>query len=84
MTTNVIQLHQYHVRCLLHDIKSVNERINYFKEEGYEVKRCYVPNYVGVGYSCYMPKLKEYRQIIGRPKHHFSKEVYAIIYKVTE
>jgi hypothetical protein len=48
---------------------------------GYDVKKCYVPNYNGIGNLTYMPRLNEIRIIIGRPKNHYCKEVFAVIIK---
>lgn len=58
--------------------KNVDDRINQFKLNGFKVKRCYVPTYNGIGNMTYMPKLNEIRLIVGRPKKHFCREVYAI------
>lgn len=63
------------------EYKHVKDRIYHLMEQGYRVKRCYIPTYNGVGNVTYMPKLKEFRIIIGRPKRHFCREVYAVIIK---
>ena len=59
----------------------VNDRIRRLESFGFTIKRCYIPNYNGVGEMTYMPRLNEVRLIIGRPKNHFCKEVYAVIIK---
>ena len=56
-------------------------RMSAIKNCGYEVRRCFVPEYRRIGGMCYMPKLKEYRYIIGSPRLHSPKEVYAVIFK---
>ena len=61
--------------------KLTNQRINDLTNMGYDVKKCYVPNYNGIGNLTYMPRLNEIRIIIGRPKNHYCKEVFAVIIK---
>lgn len=68
-------------QSIFHNPKSVENRIKDLEYRGFEVKRCYVPTYNGVGNLTYMPRLNEIRIIIGRPKNHFCKEVYAVIIK---
>ena len=67
------------VRYIIHAHKYVDDRIRHLEHLGYDVKKCYVPNYNGVGNMTYMSIKKEYRIIIGRPKNHFPKQVYALI-----
>jgi hypothetical protein len=59
----------------------VDDRIRRLESFGFTIKRCYIPNYNGVGEMTYMPRLNEVRLVIGRPKNHFCKEVYAVIIK---
>lgn len=68
-------------QAILHNPRNVEKRVNDLTYRGFEVRRCYVPTYNGIGNFSYMPKLNEIRIIIGRPKHHFCKEVYAVIIK---
>ena len=67
------------IRYIIHAHKYVDDRIKHLEHLGYDVKKCYVPNYNGVGNMTYMSMKKEYRIIIGRPKNHFPKQVYAVI-----
>ena len=67
------------IRQVIHTYKYVDDRIKRLEHRGYEVKKCYVPNYNGVGNMTYMPMKKEYRIIIGRPKDHEPRQVYAVI-----
>ena len=60
----------------------VNQRVMDLQNRGFEVKRCFVPTYNGVGNLTYMPRLNEIRIIVGRPQHHNCKEVFAVIIKV--
>ena len=46
---------------------------------GFEVKKCYVPHYNGIGGMTYMPNLNEIRIIVGRPTNHEPRQVYAVI-----
>lgn len=62
-------------------IKDVEKRCEQFKHKGFEIKRCFVPSYNGICGLTYMSRLNEIRIIIGRPKCHSPKEVYAIIIK---
>lgn len=59
----------------------VEERVKKLQDRGFEVKRCYIPTYNHLGGITYMPRLNEIRITIGRPKNHFSKEIYAVIIK---
>ena len=58
-----------------------NERVLDLQNRGFEVKRCYVPTYNGIGNLTYMPRLNEIRIIIARPINHFPREVFAVIIK---
>ena len=80
---NLPYINSRHYKIILQilNLRKVEERILRLVNMGFEIKRCYVPNYNGVGNVTYMPKLNEIRMIIGRPKNHFSKEVYAIIFR---
>jgi hypothetical protein len=51
------------------------------QNRGFEVKRCYVPTYNGVGNLTYMARLNEIRIIVARPTNHFPREVFAVIIK---
>ena len=68
-------------QAILLNPKSVEKRVNDLTYRGFEVRRCYVPTYNGIGNFSYMPRLNEIRIIIGRPSNHFCKEVYAVIIK---
>lgn len=59
--------------------KNVNDRIVKLNNRGLKVKRCYVPTYNGIGNVSYLPRLNETRVIIGRPKNHSPREVFAVI-----
>ena len=61
--------------------KEVVERCKRLEDRGFVIKRCYIPNYNGIGGMTYMPRLNEIRIIVGRPKEHEPREVYAIIVK---
>ena len=61
--------------------KNVEKRVADLKYRGFEVRRCFVPTYNGIGNFSYMPRLNEIRIIIGRPKFHNCREVYAVIIK---
>lgn len=61
--------------------KFVNQRVMDLTNRGFEVKRCFVPTYNGIGQPTYMPRLNEIRVIIGRPNNHFYREVFAVIIK---
>lgn len=78
MTHNII-IPRAIIRYIIHAHKYVDDRIKHLEHLGYDVKKCYVPNYNGVGNMTYMSMKKEYRIIIGRPKNHFPKQVYAVI-----
>lgn len=70
--------------AILHNvlnIKDVEKRCAQFVARGFNLKRCFVPSYNGLYGLTYMPRLNEIRIIVGRPKHHSPKEVYAIIIK---
>lgn len=67
------------IRQVINTYKYIDDRIKCLENRGYEVKKCYVPNYNGVGNMTYMTMKKEYRIIIGRPKNHYPKQVYAVI-----
>ena len=58
-----------------------NERVLDLQNRGFEVRRCYVPTYNGVGNLTYMPRLNEIRIIVARPTNHFPREVFAVIIK---
>ena len=58
-----------------------NERVLDLQNRGFEVRRCYVPTYNGVGNLTYMPRLNEIRIIVTRPTNHFPREVFAVIIK---
>ena len=58
-----------------------NERVLDLQNRGFEVRRCYVPTYNGVGNLTYMARLNEIRIIVARPTNHFSREVFAVIIK---
>ena len=58
-----------------------NERVLDLQNRGFEVKRCYVPTYNGVGNLTYMPRLNEIRIIVTRPTNHHPREVFAVIIK---
>ena len=62
--------------------KLIENRIRLLQSNGFEVKRCYVPTYNKVGGITFFPRLKEFRIIIGRPKNHFVREVYAVVIKI--
>lgn len=95
--TEIIKQITMQLRCLVkmrierNAIELINElisnnhnprhRADTIRANGFEVKRCFVPQYVRIGGMCYMPKLKEYRYIIGTPRLHSPKEVYAVIFK---
>lgn len=68
-------------QAILLNPQSVEKRIDNLTKRGFEIKRCYVPTYNGIGNFSYMPRLNEIRIIIGRPKKHYCKEVYAVIIK---
>lgn len=58
---------------------NVIDRCRQLWVRGFEVRKCYVPHYNGVGSMTYMPKLNEIRIIVGRPTNHEPRQVYAII-----
>lgn len=58
-----------------------NERVLDLQNRGFEVKRCYVPTYNGIGNLTYMPRLNEIRIIVTRPTNHHPREVFAVIIK---
>ena len=68
-------------QAILHNPRSVEKRVADLKYRGFEVRRCYVPTYNGIGNFSYMPRLNEIRIIIGRPVNHFPREVFAVIIK---
>lgn len=59
----------------------IDDRINDLTNRGFEVKLCYIPTYNGIGNLTYMPRLNEIRIIVGRPKWHEPRQVYAVIIK---
>ena len=59
--------------------KDVIERCRRLWARGFEVRKCYIPHYNGIGGMTYMPRLNEIRIIVGRPKEHEPRQVYAII-----
>ena len=61
--------------------KNVADRCRQLFARGFNVKRCYIPHYNGIGCYTYMPRLNEIRIIVGRPLNHEPREVYAIIIK---
>lgn len=63
-------------------IKDVATRCTQFWARGFYIRRCYIPHYNGIGNMTYMPRLNEIRIIVGRPKNHEPREVYAIIIQV--
>lgn len=69
--------------CIIRQIillnNNVEDRIRKLKLFGFKVKRCYVKDYNGLFHPTYCPKLNELRVIIGRPKNHNPKEVFAVI-----
>ena len=58
-----------------------NERVLDLQNRGFEVRRCYVPTYNGIGNLTYMPRLNEIRIIVTRPTNHHPREVFAVIIK---
>ena len=76
-----ISCNDYHIIIQSLSMNRVNDRIRRLESFGFTIKRCYIPNYNGVGEMTYMPRLNEVRLVIGRPKNHMSKEVYAVIIK---
>jgi hypothetical protein len=66
------------------NIKDVEKRCGQLIARGFEVRKCYIPHYNGVGNMTYMPRLNEIRIIVGRPKCHEPRQVYAIIIKSIE
>lgn len=68
-------------QAILLNKRSVEKRVKDLIYRGFEVKRCYVPNYNGIGQPTYTKKLNEIRIIVGRPCNHFCKEVFAVIIK---
>ena len=68
-------------QAILQNPKNVEKRVADLKYRGFEVRRCFVPTYNGIGNFSYMPRLNEIRIIIGRPKFHNCREVYAVIIK---
>lgn len=69
------------IKQIIQSTKYVKNRIDILKDKGYDVQRCFVKDYNGIGGLTYYPRLNEIRMIIGRPNHHSVKEVYAIIIK---
>lgn len=69
------------IRQICKQNKSLMKRIMLLKARGYDVRRCYIPNYNKICGLTYMPKLKEIRIIVGNPPCHLCKDVYAIIIK---
>ena len=63
-------------------IKGVEKRCHQLWARGFYIRRCYMPHYNGIGNMTYMPRLNEIRIIVGRPKNHEPREVYAIIIQV--
>ena len=68
-------------QAILLNPKNVEKRVNDLTYRGFEVRRCYVPTYNGIGNFSYMPRLNEIRIIVGRPVNHFPREVFAVIIK---
>ena len=68
-------------QAILLNPRNVEKRVADLKYRGFEVRRCFVPTYNGIGNFSYMPRLNEIRIIIGRPKFHNCREVYAVIIK---
>ena len=68
-------------QAILNNPKNVEKRVADLKYRGFEVRRCFVPTYNGIGNFSYMPRLNEIRIIIGRPSNHFPREVFAVIIK---
>ena len=60
--------------------KDVRMRVSALREK-YAVRRRYMPRYIGLGNMCYMPKLKEYRMLVGSPLNHSPKEGYVVVFK---
>lgn len=63
---------------IVNKTKNVNIRIDLLQSEGYNVKRCYVKTYNGLLGVSEFKKKGVIRIIIGRPKEHFYKEVFAV------
>lgn len=61
------------------NIKDVEKRCAQFVARGFNVKKCYMPTYNRICGMTYMPRLNEIRIIIGRPKCHEPRQVYAIV-----
>lgn len=59
--------------------RSVEKRVWELVQGGMRVKRCYVRDYNGIGGCVYYERFHETRIIVGRPKDHYSREVYAVI-----
>lgn len=70
---------QYAIIKNVLQIKDVEKRCRQLWARGFEVRKCYIPNYNGVGSMTYMPRLNEIRIIVGRPKCHEPRQVYAIV-----
>lgn len=69
------------IKQSINNKKFVNQRILDLQNRGFNVKRCYVPSYNGIGQPIYFPRLNEIRIIIGRPINHAPREVFAVIIK---
>ena len=65
----------------INNYRFIKERIKDLTLKGFEVKKCFIPNYNGIGQLTYMPRLNEIRIIIGRPFNHRPKEILAVIIK---
>jgi hypothetical protein len=69
------------IKTTIESTKDVRARVSTLREK-YAVRRRFMPRYIGLGNMCYMPKLKEYRMLIGSPLNHGPKEGYVIVFKV--
>ena len=68
------------IKNTIESTKDVRMRVSALREK-YAVRRRYMPRYIGLGNMCYMPKLKEYRMLVGSPLNHSPKEGYVVVFK---
>lgn len=69
------------IKQSINNKRFVNQRVMDLTNRGFEVKRCFVPTYNGIGQPTYFPRLNEIRIIVGRPNNHTCREVFAVIIK---
>ena len=69
------------IKQSINNKRFVNQRVMDLTNRGFDVRRCFVPTYNGIGNLTYMPRLNEIRIIVGRPNNHTCREVFAVVIK---